>query len=387
MARSLAPERGCFRADYPETQWQPVACVTVPPRPHAASGLTGPVGNGNDYSAALVQGGNLSYAEGSFGTSAITGETDGSADSYSLQINMNTFSTSACGGITNCYGWQQYIFDNQVPGVGTTVYIQYWLINHPSNCPSGYMYQPPGAGEPGCYKNSTGVAVPVQALANLSDLAITGTAVNGGLDQLTLSTGTSIYSTYGEDTVLNASLGWTSAEFNVFGDDSAAPTATFSSGTLLSVELLVSNGVSTLAPEVIYQGYTYEGNNLTFAALPPCQVADPNGPYIWFQESFGATPASACPETPTSLPAPTVTTKGPTKTDGFELFSFSWPNVPNATYYVMSRNGADGTINGNASSVGLGCQQSVVVEFSSCNAAGCGWPKTVLSAKNTSACN
>lgn len=389
MARSLAPERGCFRADYPETQWKPVPCITVPPRPHAPRSGSGPVpnavGDGHDYVAGLSGGGMISYAEGSFGTSAVTGESDNIADSYSLQINMNTFSTSACSGVPGCIGWQQYVFDNNpADGYATAVYLQYWLIYHPSNCPSGYTYSS-GPGAPGCFKNSLGAGVPVQAINNLSSLAMTGTAVQGGLDQITLYTGTSIYSTYGEDTVLNASSGWTEAEFNVFGYDSSGPVATFSSGTLLSVETMVSNGASKSAPTVTDTGYTFESNNLTLAPLV-CQVADPNGPYIWFQESYGATPATTCPVTPNSLPAPTVTTTGPTGTE-IETFSFTWPNVSGATYYLMSRNGADSTITGNSSAVYISCQQTVDVQFSSCDAAGCGWPETVLNAKNTHQCN
>jgi hypothetical protein len=385
-----ANERGCFRADYPEKVWKAVACSVAPLNPHPPRVRTGPapdaVGNGVDYAAELA-GQLISYGEGSFGTSAILTETDGASDSYSLQLNTNVFTTSACNGVPGCTGWQQYIFDNNAAGSGTAaVYIQYWLINHPSPCPAGYTFYPGGAGGSGCYKNSTGVAVPVQALLNLSGLALTGTAVGGGLDQITLFTGTSIYSTYGEDTVLNASLGWLSAEFNVFGYSSAGPVATFASGTLLSIETMVSNGVTTVAPTVLNTGYTFESNNLSFAPLGACSVADPNGPYIWFQESFGATPASTCPVTPISLPAPTVTVTGPTMR-AIESFSFSWPSVSGATYYVMTRNGAESTTTGNSASVGIACQQTALVQFSSCDAAGCGWPQTVLNAKNTSPCN
>jgi hypothetical protein len=386
-----ANARGCFRADYPETNWKEVSCSVAPLIPHPARNAAGPVadavGNGFDYAAELA-GQLISFGEGSFGTSAITSETDGASDSYSLQLNDNTFTTSACNGVPGCMGWQQYIFDNNAAGSGTAaLYIQYWLIGYPSPCPASYTFYPGGAGASGCFKNSTGVAVPVQALLNLSGLALTGTAVGGGgLDQVTLSTGTSIYSTFGEDTVLNASLGWTSAEFNVFGYSSAGPTASFGSGTLLSIETLVSNGVTVVAPTVLDAGYTFESNNLTLAPLGACSVADPNGPYIWFQESFGATPASACPVTPISLAAPTVTVTGPT-IRVLESFSFSWPSVPGATYYVMSKNGAESTITGNSASVGIPCGQTVVVQFSSCDAAGCGFPETVLNAENTSTCN
>jgi hypothetical protein len=133
---------------------------------------------------------------------------------------------------------------------------------------------------------------------------------------------------------------------------------------------------------VFVGGTTAETSNMTLSSLT-CPVADPDGPYVWFQESYGATPASSCPVTPISLAAPTVTTTGPTGTVP-EIFDFSWPSVSGASYYVMSANGADTTITGNSSFVTIGCNVTVTVEFTSCDAAGCGWPETVLKAKNNS---
>ena len=116
-----------------------------------------------------------------------------------------------CNGASNCWGWQQYVFGNPYTGNGAA-FIQYWIFNYPSGCPSGFSYYPGNPGAAGCYMNSAAVSVPGQPIDNLSALSLTGTAVTGGLDQLNLSTGTSLYSTYGEDTVLYASDGWTQAE-------------------------------------------------------------------------------------------------------------------------------------------------------------------------------
>ncbi len=392
MSSAVATQPGCFRADYPDKEWTAVPCVTVPLHPHVPRSGSGPVpetvGNGTDWTAQLQNGGLISGSEGSFGTSSTTGEADGGvANLYSLQLNTNRFSTSACNGMANCLGWQQYIFENNPANGVAYVYIQDWLLNYPTSaCSSiGYASFTGGGGAiPGCFSNSTGVNVPLQAIQNLSSLTVTGTAVTGGLDQITVSTGTSLYSTYQTDTKLNAGGGWTTSEFNVFGDGNGSQ-AIFNSGTLVSVETMVSNGQSTGAPVIIYTGDTGETNNLTLSTLY-CQVADPTGPYIWFQESYGATPSSSCPLTPISLPAPTVTTTS-TISGGVESFSFSWPSVPSATYYIMSRNGSDSKLTGNSSGVTIACQQTVVVTLSSCDAAGCGWPETVLSAKNTSKCN
>ena len=386
---------GCFKADYPDDGWTEIPCTTAPDRPYIARSNTGPVpeavGNGLDWSA-MSNSGYLTYSEGSFGTSADVSESSqGYANSYTLQLNSNTFSSPACR-VAGCTGWQQYIYS--VSGTGGTgsssVFIQYWLLNATAaGCPASWTYYG-GPGTPGCFVNGPAVNVPAQPVTNLFAMTLTGTAIPGGLDQLSLSTGTSIYSTSSEDTVLTLSAGWTTAEFNVFGDGGGS-TATFSSGTLISVETMVSNGTtSSPAPRAVEYGFTGELNNLTLDTSVICSVADPNGPYIWFQEYYGATPASACPETPISLAAPTVTTTGPTGVGTIvEAFTFTWPSVTNATYYVLSKNGGTGSvIHGNSAGAAVPCGPEVVVTLSSCDAAGCGWPETVLAAKNTAkACN
>jgi hypothetical protein len=393
MSKAVATAPGCFRADYPNEGWKPVPCTVAPLHAHTPSRgvLLAPqtVGAGVDYGVELPDDGQIYYSEGSFGTSIINGESDGSvSNDFSLQLNSNRFNTSACNGVAGCLGWQQYIFDN--PGSGSSsVYIQYWLLNYPNSCPSGYIYFSPTATElGGCFKNSAAVSVPSQVIQNLSALALSGNAVSGGFDQALLSSGTSMYLTSGADTVLNlgSANNWTWVEFNVFGDHDGTQ-ATFGSGTLISVKTMVSSGVTaTAAPGVFPGGTTAETNNLTLSQLT-CPAADPNGPYVWFQESFGATVATTCPVTPISLPAPTVTVTGPTFTAAAERFTFAWPNVPNATYYLMSVNGVSSTVPGNSSFVGIRCQQTALVTFTSCDAAGCGWPETVLNAKNTDPCN
>jgi hypothetical protein len=284
--------------------------------------------------------------------------------------------------VSNCLGWQQFVLDND-PGNGTALlYMQYWLINYPSNCPSGYTYFTATASlAGGCYMNSAAVSVPLQGMADLPWVTLTGSAGVGVQNQAQIATQTSLYYTTGADAVLNLSTAWTEAEFNIFGNGNGSEAA-FASGALASVQIGVGTGTASSTPPTVFVGgTTAETNNLTLSSLT-CPVADPNGPYVWFQESYGATPASSCPVTPISLAAPTVTVTGPTG-DVVEVFDFSWPSVPGATYYVMSANG-DTTITGNSSFVGVACNETVTVEFTSCDAAGCGWPETVLKAKNNS---
>ncbi|HEY3744982.1 MAG TPA: hypothetical protein VGL17_02000, partial [Gemmatimonadaceae bacterium] len=176
--------------------------------------------------------------------------------------------------------------------------------------------------------------------------------------------------------------------FNVFGDYNGAQ-ATFGSGTVITTKLSIGNGVNTsfLSYGTGLNSTTAESNNLSLGVI--CSYESGIQPYILFQENLGGTPLTTCPTPPPSLPAPTVTVTGPTIVgDSLERFTFSWPSVPGATYYLMSVNGGQTQITGNSSSVGIMCRKSALVTFDSCNSLGCGpAPVTVLNALNTNPCN
>lgn len=148
MARIPLPH-GCFKAAYPETAWQKVQCTT-PPTVHyrpAQDTRNYTVGAGTDY-AAQVSSSVISLSQGGFIT--VTGVTSevggGSANSFSLQINTNLFSTPQCSASSSssCKGWQQFVFGN--PNTSNTgeseVVIEYWLIGYIStstpSCPTGW---------------------------------------------------------------------------------------------------------------------------------------------------------------------------------------------------------------------------------------------------------
>ena len=111
MLRKAAPKQGCFKADYPSTDWKEVKCV-APPK-HPALPRFGPrpgvVGNANDISAQAPSG-NISQAIGSFDTvSNVTSESSPLGDpagtpvanAYTLQMNTDRFSSTACTGTTS----------------------------------------------------------------------------------------------------------------------------------------------------------------------------------------------------------------------------------------------------------------------------------------------
>src|SRR5262249_20576980 len=97
MARIRHPKPGCFKATYPDTEWQEVACTTAP------NGTYAPAQGSNDFAAEVV--GTISSAVGSFDDYAAwspnnLGRGTPSVE-YSLQLNTNFFTTSLCNGSAN----------------------------------------------------------------------------------------------------------------------------------------------------------------------------------------------------------------------------------------------------------------------------------------------
>jgi len=148
MVRKALPKNGCFKAEYPSTEWQETQCGRPSPYLNypCPSGVN--VGGVCDY-VAQASGSNLiSWAEGSFldipgvtGVSGVSGDVAGTStsvnDVFELQMNTqsqwnaingfnpypSTFSTPACSGAPNgaagCYGWQQFLF-SQTQGPAPT---------------------------------------------------------------------------------------------------------------------------------------------------------------------------------------------------------------------------------------------------------------------------
>ena len=169
MVRKALPGNGCFKAEYPGTDWQEVQCGRPSPYLNQGTPCVGVtnVGAGCDYVAQASGFDVISSAEGSFlPGSSVSGDvafTKTSAPNiFMLQINTQSpvnssdgafFYTPACNGappVPGCSGWQQFLFSQtqrpapvtgqqSVPGApGTTrgVFIEYWLYNYGSPCPA-----------------------------------------------------------------------------------------------------------------------------------------------------------------------------------------------------------------------------------------------------------
>jgi len=297
MVATPRPTTGCFTASYPDTQWQEVPCTTPPDRPYPPKSGTPSetVGNGTDYSAEVT--GSISEAEGSFDSvNGVTSEIDsqlGTANTYSLQLNTQFFTTTTCSGAAKpqkCLGWEQFVFANSPPAAGFA-FSQYWLIDYATTCPAGW-----NKSGKDCYINSTqSASVPAQTIATLGQLTVTGTAASGGAeDSIVLSVGGTLYSAMGNDYFPDLGQNWQAAEFNVFGNGDRTQAA-FNNGSTIVVRTSVNSGSSS-APSCVAEGFTGETNNLTLVSTP-AMVSGSALPSIVFTESnaSGLTPASCTP--------------------------------------------------------------------------------------------
>jgi hypothetical protein len=267
------PDKGCFKASYPSTEWQQVTCTIAPNRPYLpARGPKPPtVGNGTDFTG--VVSGLLSQAEGSFPFSSGISI----SHSYSLQLNSNFFKTPAC---TSCSGWQQFIYSSSSP---SAIYMQYWLLGYGTSCPSGWT-ESSGS----CYKNSSATDISGQPSTNLPYIYLTGKA-SGGTDTVLMDSPSGDISAVGADSVLDLEQGWNSAEFNVFGNGNGSEVS-FSSDAALVVQISLVNG-TTNVPSYSTGGFTGETNNLTLIGTAPCRYGGTT-PMIQFMESDAGGSAS-----------------------------------------------------------------------------------------------
>jgi hypothetical protein len=275
---------GCFTATYPNMTWEATACGTAPTRamgnPRAVlaarGGSTTPfiVGDGADY--ALHVSGLISSSTGSFPhVTGVTSESDGGTkNGYSIQLNSNFMSgTAACKGVSGCLSWAQFVYSSEE----RAVFIQNWLIGI-GRCPDSSWIN---AGGGDCFKNSSEVSAPTIAITSLANLKMTGTATNGGNDNLTFANGGTAFKTSEKDTVTGLATAWDEVEFNIIGDGGGTE-AVFNKGSSVGVEITASSG-STAAPSCIANdGTTGETNNLKLGA---CTTAGGSTPNVQFTET------------------------------------------------------------------------------------------------------
>jgi Bacterial Ig-like domain (group 3) len=283
--RISLPQKGCFKASYPNKEWQETACSTAKPfpvRPQAKGnmrgGLPATIGGGGATDFSAETSGVISTAEGSFNsvTSGITeasgpaGGTSGTqTNTFGLQLNTsyftNSLTTMLCknaGDPSVCQGWEQFVFQNNQPPpyCSACVSIEYWLYPYGGGtCPTGWT---PDGGD--CYISTSLTPVTPVTIADLANLTMTGT-ISGGND--TAIIGSSDLSAVGADNTLDLDQSWNVAEFNVFGNG-GADEAYFSTspGTTIVVKTSIDDG-TTNAPSCLHYDYTGETNNLDLADL------------------------------------------------------------------------------------------------------------------------
>lgn len=314
MARTPRPKQGCFVSAYPQTTWREVQCTAAPQKPlsprlalvpsrGAGRARLATVGDGTDYSGQTT--GDALTAEGSF--ASVTGVTSESganvANAYTLQLNTEFFTTTACsGGQSGCQGWEQFVFYN--PGGSSTavLYIQYWMINYGSSCPSTWT-----SFQGDCYRNSAvGAAVPAQTIATLGEIAVIGTAPSGSADDsANLAIGNQLYSVTGGGFFPDLGQHWNTSEFNVLGPGNGSQ-AVFNSGSTIVVRTAMD--VGTAAPSCLLEGFTAETNNLTLTGTPTVESGAVWPSVVFTESNPGTATTASCTTTGVDPVAASATT-------------------------------------------------------------------------------
>jgi len=280
ISRTALPGEGCFTTDYPDRVWTQIACTTPPNRRFEPAHRPA-VGFGDDYAATVSH--SISSATGSFPViSGLTSEKSGGvANQYSLQMNVPYFSSPACQSSPyppGCSAWQQFVFAQSGGKNGaSSAFMVYWLINYGPYCPSGWSQAALN-----CWIDSSAVDVPHQKLSALGDLQLSGAAVSGGDDTVTLTTAKKAYAVSAADSALDLAGSWQGTEFNILGDG-AGSQANFNKGTDITVNIQLTDGATTAPSCETNTIFTYETNNLT---LGTCKGQSGTNPAITFTESY-----------------------------------------------------------------------------------------------------
>jgi len=326
ITHAREPGTGCYHASYPALQWRAVKCAIPPKFPDAPASAPGSargavpatVGGNDDYSAQVP--GLISEATGSFkGVSpgiTETGLVDNNnqnppvANAFSLQLNSGFFSTPACSGSSNpssCQGWQQFLYSYCDSTIGCSsptgiVYIQYWLRNYGSTCPSGWMTTPQVPGD--CYLNSpNGASLPPLTAGDLATAQLSGMAASGGEDGVLLSVGSGQASLYtpgpNSDNVLDLAPAWNTTQWGVYGDGGGGE-ANFAASTTLEALTAVTT-TSSQAPACVpvpNGGLTAETNNLNLTSTPA--LGKEPSPTIASKQTNGTPGSASCVAAPAS---------------------------------------------------------------------------------------
>jgi hypothetical protein len=229
------------------------------------------VGDDTDYSAQVA--GLISQATGTFQDVSpgvteegyLNGQGSLTANAFSLQLNSQFFAGSpACSGSGNpadCQAWQQFVYTYESPA-SSYLFMQYWLISYGATCPAGWTTY-----SSDCYTNSNAAAVPTLTASQLASVQLTGSAVSGGNDAVSLSAGSGqATSVTNSDTMVDLAAYWNTTEWGVYGDGSGSA-ADFGANTTLQAQTALT-ATSSAAPSCLAEGFTGETNNLSLTSTP-----------------------------------------------------------------------------------------------------------------------
>ncbi len=291
-------ETGCFKASYPETEWEDATCLTPPLIPY-------PPAKGAIPSAGVGENGTSAYTVGGGGNTDYTGSVSGtlssatgafpvvsnlsSANAYSLQLNSQYFTTSVCSGAASpsaCRGWEQFVYATSP----SETFIQFWLLDWGKTCPSGWSTYTNNVIN--CFKNSSATSATIPQLANWASLELEGASASG-TDKVTFYDGGTTVSATGTDSVLNLELSWNQAEFNVFGNGNSSEVS-FNSDATFVVQTSLVNGTTT-KPACEATSFTAETNNLSLVgSCCPYTGSGSVSPKIQFLESNNPAATASC---------------------------------------------------------------------------------------------
>jgi hypothetical protein len=256
------------------------------------------VGNGGDYSAQVS--GLISAATGTFAdvSPGITEQGDVgdsgplTANAFTLQLNSQYFSgPPACAGSSDpadCQGWQQFVYGyDQCTPSSSCIYMQYWLRGYGTTCPSGWYSDSLGD----CYTNSSPAMVGSLTASQLATVQLTGGAVSGGNDSVSLSVGSGQATTViKSDSELDLAAHWNTTQWGVYGDGTRDE-AFFGANTTLQAQTALT-ATSTSAPSCVAENFTAETNNLSLASTPA--LGSQSSPTMASRQTDGTTATASC---------------------------------------------------------------------------------------------
>lgn len=294
MLRTRPSKETCATATYPDQKWHEAPCGLPPgrrpvaPRKRVESHLGG---DQFESDMSLHANGKIESAEGSFDkVEGVTSEFDRAAgttsendtgvpNSFSLQLNSNTFYTPTCSTAPACKGWVQFIY----AATEHSAFIQYWLLSYGTSCPAGWRSD----GGFSCYRNSHTISTPAVTIADLHRMKLIG-SIGGhwGVpydDVVAIQIDDLLYAQWSGDPIGGAVNGWNGIEFNVFGNGNGDE-AVFNLGSTLVVRASVLLGTATQFNCVGY-GFSAESNNMVLPGESPL-VAAFGPPSLVFIETY-----------------------------------------------------------------------------------------------------